>query len=288
MILAWRFLLLFEAMGNSTNELNWAARERLRSVELRLWWRGFVGRKELMEVFGISPAQATSDLQRYFELNEGACFYQTTRKRYEAVAAMKCVLHEPVLEEGLQVIFGEMVGERWQRERVWTGAEASKLASVRLPVREGLPPVERVVAMAAGSGRRLRMKYASVNSGSSTWREVAPSTFGWDGRRWHVRAWCFNNEGFRDFVLARMEEAEWPGADFEAPRDEDWETWSVLRLQVNPSLDESRRRAFRLDYGLEDDVLEIRVREAMKPYLLAEMFLLDESGVELPRHFVLL
>jgi hypothetical protein len=39
-------------MGNTTNTENWAARERLRSIEVRLWWRGFVGRKELMEVFG--------------------------------------------------------------------------------------------------------------------------------------------------------------------------------------------------------------------------------------------
>ena len=274
-------------MGNTTNELNWAARERLRSVELRLWWRGFVGRKELMEVFGISAAQATSDLQKYFELNEGACFYQTNRKRYEAVATMTCVLHEPVLEEGLQVVFGEMVGDRWQRERVWTGKEASRLASVRLPVREGSPEVERAMAMAAGSGRRIRVKYASVNSGRSSWRELAPSSFGWDGRRWHVRAWCFENGEFRDFVLSRMEEAEWRGAEFEAPRDEAWESWAVVTLRLNPELTEARRRALRLDYGLDGDLLEIRVREAMKPYLLAEMFLMDEKGGGLPGHFVL-
>ena len=54
----------------------------------------------------------------------------------------------------------------------------------------------------------------------------------------------------------------------------------------NPELDVVRRRGLRMDYGLESDLLEIRVREAMKPYLLAEMFLEDESEGDAPRHFI--
>ncbi|MGJ8695903.1 MAG: WYL domain-containing protein [Verrucomicrobiaceae bacterium] len=273
-------------MGNATNEGNWAARERLRSVEVRLWWRGHVGRKELTEGFGISAAQATSDLQRYFELNEGACFYNTKSKRYEATQGMGCVLHGPVMEEGLTLAFGEMVGERWQRERVWDGRKPGLLGAVNLPVREGRPWVERVMVLAAGGLRRVRVKYGSVKSGRSRWREMVPRTFGWDGRRWHARAFCLENGDWRDFVLGRIEEAEWPGKEEEVPVDEGWENWVVVRLRVNPELDAVQRRALRMDYGLEEDVLEVRVREAMRPYLLAEMFLEGESGVEAPRHFV--
>lgn len=272
-------------MGNTTNELNWAARERLRSVEVRLWWRGFVGRKELIKVFGISAAQATSDLQKYFELNEGACFYSTNRKRYEASQEMKCVLHQPVLEEGLTLAFGEMVGERWQRERVWDGRKPGLLGAVNLPLREGEPWVVRVMVLAALGKRRVRVKYASVKSGKSRWREMVPRTFGWDGRRWHARAFCLANEDWRDFVLGRIEEAEWPGKEEEVAADEAWDTWVAVKLKVNPALDAVQRRALRMDYGLSSDILEVRVREAMRPYLLAEMFLEEESGVEAPRHF---
>ena len=59
-----------------------------------------------------------------------------------------------------------------------------------------------------------------------------------------------------------------------------------MRLRINPELDVVRRRGLRMDYGLESDLLEIRVREAMKPYLLAEMFLEDESEGDAPRHFI--
>jgi hypothetical protein len=238
-----------------------------------------------MEGFGISAAQATSDLQRYFELNEGACFYSTNRKRYEANQEMRCVLHQPILEEGLTLAFGEMVGERWQRDRVWTRGKPGLLGAVNLPSRNGTPWVERVMVLAAQEMRRVRVKYVSVNSGKSRWREMVPRSFGWDGRRWHARAFCLENNDWRDFVLGRMAEAEWPGKAVEVPDDGAWDRWVVVTLKVNPELDAVQRRALRMDYELESDVLEIRVREAMRPYLLAEMFLEGESGVEAPRHF---
>ena len=276
-------------MGNHTNELNWAARERLRSIELRLWWRGWVGRGELNEDFGISPAQASSDLQRYLELNEGAMFYQTSRKRYESTAAMTPVIHRPVLEEGIGLVMGEMMGARWQRELFAGGGSVpGRVAAVELPLRQGDLRVERMVLLAAGAGKKLRVKYASVNSGKSSWRELCPRAFGWDGRRWHARAFCLKNDGWRDFVLGRIEEAEWPEGEVEVPRDGEWKEWEVVRLRINPALSNEKRRALRMDYGLDDEVLEIRTRKAMRGYVLAEMYLGEESGVEMPRHFELL
>ena len=58
-------------MGNETSVENWAARERLLLVERAAWWRGWIGRGDLVAMFGISPAQASSDLQKYQELNPG-------------------------------------------------------------------------------------------------------------------------------------------------------------------------------------------------------------------------
>ena len=276
-------------MGNQTNELNWAARERLRSVELRLWWRGWVGRGELKEDFGISPAQASSDLQRYLELNEGAMFYQTSRKRYESTAAMEPKIHIPVLEEGIGLVMGEMVGARWQRELFYAGKSSpGGVSAVELPLRKGDPRVERMVVLAAGGRKKMRVKYASVNSGKSSWRELCPRAFGWDGRRWHARAYCLENEGWRDFVLGRIEEAEWPEGEVEVPRDEEWEEWDVVRLQINQRLSSEKRRALRMDYGMDGEVLEIRTRKAMRGYVLAEMYLSEEGEVEMPRHFEIL
>lgn len=271
-------------MPNLTNEENWAARERLRRVEFLSWWRGWVGRSDLVEGFGISPAQASGDLQRYGGMNPSAMIYHTSRKRYEAVESMVCVLHEPSFEEAVRVFLGGGVaGGRWS---VPEPVDA-RLAIVSLPVRHVDVGIARRVLMALLEGRRLRVRYQSARTGSDGWRELVPAGLAWDGQRWHVRAWCGSREEWRDFVLGRMAAADWPGeAAGDLPKDKDWNTFVTVKLRLNPELSKERREALRMDYGLRGEILELRVRSSMKAYLLASMWIDQDSHMGLPRHFV--
>ena len=90
-------------MGNRTNVESWAGRERMCFIERAAWWEGEVNRSDLAGVFGISAAQASSDLQAYQELNPGALAYNMSRKCYEGQEEMGCVLHEPRLEEAVGI-----------------------------------------------------------------------------------------------------------------------------------------------------------------------------------------
>lgn len=272
-------------MPNVTNEENWAARERLRRVEFLLWWRGWVGRQDLVEGFGISPAQASGDLQRYGGINPGAMIYHTSRKRYEAAEGMACRLHEPSFDEAVRVFLGGGVSCG-----MIPGIETAeaRLSVIGLPVRRLDPGIARRVWVALLERRRLRVRYLSVNSGRDEWRELVPAGLAWDGRRWHVRAWCGLRNEWRDFVLGRMLAADWPGeAAGELPEDTEWTTFETLGFRINPALGAEQREALRADYGLAGDTLELRVRSSMKPYLLAAMFIDHESHRDLPRHFVL-
>ena len=51
-------------------------------IEACAWWKGLVKRQDLAGLFGVSMAQASSDLQRYLELNPGAFVYNLRQKRY--------------------------------------------------------------------------------------------------------------------------------------------------------------------------------------------------------------
>ena len=82
---------------------------------------------------------------------------------------------------------------------------------IRPLTREADAEVQRRVFLAINQGRMLRVKYWSVHSARGAQREIAPHALGHDGYRWHVRAWCCENGDFRDFVLSRIEAAEWPG-----------------------------------------------------------------------------
>lgn len=237
-------------------------------IERTAWWRGAVNRGDLREVFGISAAQASADLQGYLELNPGALAYNLSTKRYEAQQAMRCVLHESRLEDAVRGVLGGSAP--------MGGISAAKVEVVATPQRRAPAEVERRVFLALDQGRRLEVKYWSVNSGGGRKREIAPHALGHDGLRWHVRAWCFENGDFRDFTLSRIEDAEWPGDNFTPPvADEQWEKEVPVVLRANRSLDEERRKAVERDFGMTDGRLELRVREAMRGYLLAHLRMSD-------------
>lgn len=273
-------------MANKTNEENWAARERLRVLEMLLWWRGWVGRADLLERFGISAAQASSDFQKYLEMNGKEISYHTSRKRYEATAVFECQLHAPSLEEAVRILLG---GDALQEMPVTPGSGLTEnVAILALPRRAAVPAIVRRVFVALMAGQRLRVFYHSVNSNTAAWRYLRPTALAWDGRRWHVRAWCENNAAWRDFVLGRISQADWPEpAVEELPADVAWQTWEIVRLRINPAVGDAARASLKMDYGLETEVMEIRVRLALKGYLLAEMFIDGEGHGTLPNHFVM-
>lgn len=270
-------------MGNETSMENWAAQERLRAVERALWWRGWVGRPDLAGVFGISAAQASSDLQKYQELNPGAMVYQMSRKRYEGTEAMACVLHVPRLEEGMAAFLGQGGMGAVAGAPV---ADGPRVAAVRTPRREVPMEVERRVFLAVIQGKKLRVKYHSLSSGRAAWRWLSPHAFGHDGLRWHARAWCHESGAHRDFVLGRMSGAEWPVDGDEAPpRDEEWVTLEELCFRINDSLSEEQQAALRLDYGTgSSGLLKLTCRRAMRQYVEAMLRVRVPGG--LPAHFV--
>jgi hypothetical protein len=254
-------------MGNTSNREQWAGRERLLFIERLAWWKGVVNRGDVREVFGISAAQASADLQGYQEMNSSALAYNVRAKRYEAGEGMVCVMHEPRLEDAVSIFLGVgtpllgMVG----RPKV-----TATVDFFRPLVREVDAGVQRRVFLALDGGRRLRVKYWSVSSSRGSSREIAPHALAHDGYRWHVRAWCFENEEFRDFVLSRIEGAEWPGDLFTAPVvDMEWERVETVVLQPHSGLDEDQRKTMIRDYGMKGGKLKVKVRAAMKEYFLA-------------------
>src|SRR5690606_16669235 len=120
-------------------------------------------------------------------LNPSAMIYHTSRKRYESTDTMECRLHRPMFEEAVRVFLG-----RGNAVGSW-GAESTsdqRLAVIGLPERRVDLGIARKVLIALLERRLLPVRYSSVKSSSSGWRDLVPGGLGWDGSRWHVRAWC--------------------------------------------------------------------------------------------------
>ncbi|MCB1077799.1 MAG: WYL domain-containing protein [Verrucomicrobiae bacterium] len=276
-------------MANTTNPESWAAQERLRFVERSLWWRGQVQRRDLGETFGISLAQASSDLQRYLEINPLAARYDLKAKTYWGEPHMECRFHSPRLEEALALFLGGAGGTGLLPLPLAHSDSArlgpDRIAIVELPMRIAPPQVQRAAFLATLRGLRLRIDYGSLTGRKAPgWRWIAPHAFAHDGYRWHLRAWCEENEGYRDFVLSRIRETEWPSARpvDDLPRDEDWETYEELTLVANPESPEDQRKAVESDYGMKAGKLRITVRRAMRDYTLNHLHLSNRKGKKAP------
>jgi len=292
----------------SDSELeNWAANERLRAIERAAWWRGYVQRQDVADIFGVSLAQTSTDFQAYQAVNPGALNYNLSAKRYESTESMNCVLHEPCLPEAVSQYLGGALpsaipglapAEERGAGRTGGGVDGSRCDVLQLPRRRADSTVERLLFMAVYQGLSIRGRYLSVGSGRARWRLLAPQAVAHDGWRWHIRAWCFEREDYRDFVIGRFENVAWPArlqehTKLELPVDEAWQTIVTVKVKPNEELGASAKKALRMDYGLEGkQVLELRVRRAMLRYLL-EALRLPMPGEEgkvgkdavLPRHF---
>ncbi|TWG55295.1 hypothetical protein L610_003100000010 [Aminobacter sp. J44] len=69
-------------MGTEKADLRWGVERRLEFIEFRLFWEGHVNRGDLMEAFGVSVNQASTDLNRYIGMApDNMTCDKTTRKR---------------------------------------------------------------------------------------------------------------------------------------------------------------------------------------------------------------
>ncbi len=277
-------------MSNTTNPETWAALERLRSIERSLWWRGQVKRRDLREAFGISLAQASSDVQRYLELNPVAARYDLKAKTYWGEPHMECRLHAPRLEEALALYLGGSGGLAASTMALASPSlptpVAARVAFVALPAREAVLAVQRASFFAVYQELRLRIDYGSLSGRREVgWRWIVPRAFGHNGYRWHLRAWCEENRDYRDFVLSRIRQTEWPkdAAGIELPKDEDWDTWEELTLVANPALPEDQRNSIEADFGILAGKLRLPVRRAMLDYTLDHLRLRSRGGKQLPQ-----
>ena len=241
----------------------WSERQRLLFVERLLFWRGTINRRDLCDHFGISLPQATKDLVAYTTLNGGACQYDVRRKCYVASEKMQTVLHEPDFSADLEVIGAAMTAGGERGEFVLGFSRPQRAANVK---------IHRKLSLAACRRECVEATYWSVRSGDSKKRWISPRSFGFDGLRWHVRGFCHRDEQFKDFAMGRFQEIGGVEADPFADRvDEDWLETEVLTFRPCPSLDESKRIALAMDYGMEAGVMRLPVRRAMRIYALRRL-----------------
>jgi predicted DNA-binding transcriptional regulator YafY len=213
--------------------------------------------------------QATKDLVAYTTLNPGACAYDVRQKCYVASERMRTVLQQADFGEAMHDMASAMMkGE----------ADGEFILGMTRPQRTANLAIFRKLSLAAYRSESVEASYWSIRSGASVRRRMSPRAFGFDGLRWHLRAFCHRKEQFLDFVIGRFESVGRAEPSPFADRvDSDWIENVELQLRPNPGLDLGKKRALEMDYGMEDGQCILTVRKAMKIYTLRRLGFVGES-----------
>jgi WYL domain len=259
--------------------VRWSQKRRLEFIEFRLLWEGRINRSDLMDFFGISMPQASLDFAKYRELAPENAVYDSAEKTYTTGNTFKPVLVSTSPDGYLNRLLAVESGYLPQASTFLGWLPPTGI--VHGPGRSVDTLALRVMLQAIRERRTVEITYQSMNTADPEARKVSPHALGFDGLRWHARAFCHRRQTYRDFVLARVF-AITIESIFETDPQADMEWHNTIEAIIVPAplLSDSQRRAIELDYGMVDGRLVLNVREALLFYYLRHLGLLEESGKE--------
>lgn len=242
--------------------LSHAQRERLAYIDFRLYFMGTIGRPDLASRFGMAPAGATRDLALYREIAPQNIIFDGSNKVYRIGDAFS-----PLFEHSSQRVlaalalgFGDGVN-----------GETQPLLPCESPTALSIPKMNVLapVCRAIHAKQPVAIRYHSMSSGESE-RVIVPFALVDTGLRWHVRAFDRKSGEFRDFVVTRIETPtlidEEPKANERPDNDILWTRIVELDLVPHPRLE--RPEIIKMDYGMTNGSIRIRVRAAVAGYML--------------------
>jgi hypothetical protein len=260
----------------------WGAGQRLMFIEFRLWWEGRINRADLIEKFGISPQQASADIQEYVQSVQGeGVDYDRSGKFYFATKVFRPKLYPDDASQYLNELMAVGLGSK-EYEHSFLGF---------VPAFGVTPTVARRVStevllgllQAIRARHAIQIRYQSFSSPEPKSRWIEPHALAFDGHRWHVRAYAETSRGFSfsDFVLARIiEVGEIRPATVDSSTDTEWHTLLSVRIGAHSDLDESMKRRIEWDYCMEKGERTLTVRAALMFYFLKQ-FRLDVDSEKL-------
>lgn len=258
--------------------MRWGVEQRLEFIEFRLFWEGSINRADIVEFFGVSVPQASKDLTLYQERAPGNMEYDTRGKRY--VAAEKFVLRFINPDPYVYLVQLRSVAEGAVPAHDSMIATLPNADVALTPKRDIDIEVLRRLLDAAREGQSVEIFYQSMNQvrPDPIWRRITPHAFGFDGLRWHTRAFCHLEDKFKDFLLPRILEVRGKGRPG-APKEQDW-LWNNffdIVIGPHPNLTESQKKVVARDYGLDHGNGVLSVRYAMLFYVLKRLGLLGDA-----------
>lgn len=257
-------------MTPDKSDLRWGVERRLEFIEFRLFWEGHVNRGDLTDTFGVSANQASSDLNRYLAMASDNMVYDKSARAYIRGGNFAPLFLKPDASRYLSQLRSVADGIL-DRADAWIG-QFPVYDAAPTPVRGVNTKILRSVIAAIRRSEAIEVKYQSLSRPEPRWRWIAPHAIGFDGFRWHTRAFCLTDQSFKDFLLSRIIETRGTKPhDLGAEGDADWNELLTLEIAPHSELSEPQRKVIALDYGMVAGKAKISVRRALLYYALKRL-----------------
>ena len=268
-------------VGTEKADLRWGVERRLEFIEFRLFWEGHVNRGDLMDAFGVSVNQASTDLNRYIGMAPDNMVYDKSARTYIRGSKFDALFLKPDASRYLSQLRSVADGIL-DRADAWIGQFPSYDAAPT-PVRGVYAKTLRSVVAAIRRSKAIEVKYQSLSRPEPRWRWIAPHAIGFDGFRWHTRAFCLTDQSFKDFLLSRIIETRGTKpSEIDADGDADWNEQVTLEIGPHPELSETQQKVIALDYGMRGGRAKIPVRKALVYYALKRLGLDTDPAARKP------
>jgi hypothetical protein len=148
-----------------------------------------------------------------------------------------------------------------------------KAGGLTIPLRYPDKPILAAIIRAIRAKGEIEIDYLSLGQTQAyESRVIKPHALGFNGQRWHVRAYDAKRSRFSDFVLSRIVRARPLSEaiiDVAALDDRDWWERVTIELIPHPGLTDIKKLGVIQDYAFEEEgTLKVKVRKSFAAYLL--------------------
>lgn len=250
----------------SSTLFKWDVRQRLTLLEATVFWTGELVTGFLTNTFSISRVQATKDIALYLSLRPDNLRYDRSLKRYLITEQFTPLLITGSPQECLQVL---QASQSAAPQVVTLMSNLPAIEILTPPTRHIDIAVLRPILQATRFRLVLEISYQSMSTPQPTIRKVSPHTLVFDGWRWHMRAFSYSHDAYRDFVLARIHRVSVIGKpQSPCPVDSLWESLLTVEIGPHPGLSDTQKQVVERDYGMLDGKYSTTIRSALLPYYL--------------------
>jgi len=251
--------------------MDWHKTQRLRAIEIILFWHGRLNTSDIIQAFGISRIQASKDIKQYIQTNPGNMYYDFNEKTYLKALPMKLRFTQGIIDEYIDHI-----------SRMSQPVKNQVFEVLNLHYSSVKPEIISPIIQAINKQQAVSIVYASMNTPEGKSRVLYPHSLIDTGFRWHLRAYCDSRHEFRDFNIGRiLHKPEYLKSSLpEANRNNDtlWHKDVTLEIIPNPLLTNEQQKLVGLEFNMKSGALYIKTRAPLVHYTL-QRYQIDSASL---------